>query len=138
MAALGDAFEIAFAAHAEQTDKSGEPYMAHVVRVAAGVEGEAERIVALLHDVVEDTDVPPARIADRFGPEIAAAIDAITHRPGEPRPDYYARVRANPLARAVKLSDIADNSSPARLARLDAVTQARLTEKYDKAREALA
>ena len=94
-------------------------------------------MVALLHDVVEDTDVPLSRIEAAFGPRIASAVDAITTRDGEDRSDYYARVAANPLARAVKLCDLADNESPARMARLDPETRARLERKYARARAAL-
>ena len=137
MGMLGDAFEMALAAHAGQTDKSGEPYIAHVVRVAARAQTDEERVVALLHDVVEDTDVPLSHIESAFGPRIAAAVDAITMREGEDRTAYYARVAADPLARAVKLCDLADNESHARLARLDAGTRARLEQKYAKARTAL-
>ena len=137
MGQLGQAFEMAFAAHAGQTDKSGQPYMAHVVRVASGVTGDAQ-IVALLHDVVEDTPVSLEEVSAAFGADIAAAVDAITKRDGEPVDTYLDRVAANPLARAVKLSDLADNSNPARLAMLDADTQAHLTRKYDHAKARLA
>ena len=134
---IGTAFELALTAHKGQEDKSGQAYIGHVVRVAAGVEGEAETVVALLHDVVEDTDVTLAEIDAEFGPDIATAVDVITRRAGEAPEAYYDRVRANPLARAVKLSDIADNTHPARLALLDEDTRARLTQKYAKARRAL-
>ncbi|MEO1494947.1 MAG: HD domain-containing protein [Pseudomonadota bacterium] len=130
---IGAAFELALAAHAGQTDKSGEPYIAHVVRVAAGVEGTDAIIIALLHDVVEDTDVSLETVADRFGPKIAAAVDALSKRGNEPLEDYMSRVRADPVALSVKLSDLADNGSPARLARLDAATRSRLETKYAKA-----
>ena len=134
---LGRAFEMAFRAHAGQIDKSGAPYIAHVVRVAAGVDGETAQVVGLLHDVVEDCDTTLADLEAAFGAEVAAAVDAITKRAGEANAEYLIRVAANPLARMVKLSDIADNSHPARLALLDQPTQDRLREKYAKARAAL-
>lgn len=134
---IGAAFEMALAAHRGQTDQAGMAYIGHVARVAAGVEGQNEVVVALLHDVVEDCDVPLSRVAAQFGDEIAAAVDAITRREGEAAESYYARVRANPVALAVKLSDIADNANPDRLAMLDAATRDRLVRKYTKARAAL-
>lgn len=133
MGTVGEAFELALAAHAGQTDKLGEPYIAHVVRVAARTGSDDQRIVALLHDVVEDTDVTLETVEARFGAEIAAAVDAITHRAGEPRADYLVRVRANRLAAAVKRADLADNANPARLARLDGDTRRRLEKKYAQA-----
>ena len=137
MGRVGDAFELAFAAHQGQTDKSGQPYMAHVVRVASRVDTEDAQIVALLHDVVEDTDVTLATVEDTFGLTISAAVDAITKRKGEANTAYLDRVSANSLARDVKLSDLADNSDPVRLSLLDDATRARLTEKYARARDHL-
>lgn len=134
---IGAAFEMALSSHRGQTDRAGMAYIGHVARVAAGVEEEREIVVALLHDVVEDCEVPLSQVAAQFGDEIAAAVDAITRRAGEEADRYYARVRANPLALAVKLSDIADNANPDRLAMLDAATRDRLARKYTKARAAL-
>lgn len=134
---IGAAFELALTAHAGQVDKSGEPYIAHVTRVAAAVQGPDAVTVALLHDVVEDCDVTNEVIGRAFGSRIARAVDAITKRDGETRASYLARVSADPLARIVKLADLADNSAPARLARLDEATRSRLEEKYAAARAAL-
>ncbi len=137
MGAVGRAFELAFALHEGQTDKAGEIYLAHLVRVAARLEDEAGRVVALLHDAVEDQGASLGDIRAAFGEEVAAAVDAITRREGERPEAYYARVAANPLARRVKLADLADNSDPRRLASLDEATAARLIEKYERARHAL-
>lgn len=134
---LGAAFTLAFHAHAGQTDKSGEAYIAHVVRVAALCDTEDERTVALLHDTVEDTAITEADIRDRFPAHIADAVMAMTHPRHEPLADYMARVAANPIARRVKLADLSDNSSPARLSRLPEDTQARLKEKYRRSLELL-
>jgi hypothetical protein len=92
-----------------------------------------EKIVAVLHDVVEDTPVGLDVIQRLFGDEIADAVDAISHRKGEPRSEYYARVKANPIALVVKYADIDDNRSPARLANLDETTRNRLNDKYNNA-----
>ncbi|MBY6153542.1 HD domain-containing protein [Vannielia litorea] len=137
MGLVGDAFELALSAHAGQTDKAGAPYIAHVVRVTARADGDLQKVVALLHDVVEDCDVPLSRIEQAFGSEVAGAVDAITRRDGEEPDAYYARVTANPLARSVKLCDIADNADPARLALLPEADRHRLEQKYTKARAAL-
>ncbi len=129
---------IARAAHAGQVDKSGQPYIDHPARVAARVQGdELLEAIAWLHDVVEDTDVQLVDLQAEFPLEVVDAVDAITHRPGEPRADYYARVSRNPLARQVKDADIDDNTDPARTALLDDTTRSRLAAKYAAAREAL-
>ncbi len=129
---------IARVAHAGQVDKSGQPYIDHPARVAARVRGdELLEAIAWLHDVVEDTDVQLVDLQAEFPLEVVDAVDAITHRPGEPRADYYARVGRNPLARQVKDADIDDNTDPARTALLDDATRSRLAAKYAAAREAL-
>jgi hypothetical protein len=131
---LEDAVAIATAAHDGQVDKSGRPYIGHPLRVMAAVTGEHERMVAVLHDVVEDTAVTAADLLARgCPPEVVDAVVALSHRPGEPQEDYLRRVAANPLAVTVKRADIGDNLSPARLARLDAATRDRLKAKYARA-----
>ncbi|PWW56112.1 HD domain-containing protein [Actinokineospora spheciospongiae] len=134
MFTVDDAIRIARDAHAGQVDKSGLPYIAHPLRVLAAVEGEHEKMTAALHDVVEDTPVTPDDLlAAGCPPEVVAAVEAVSKRPGESQPDYLDRVAADPLALAVKRADIADNSSPARLARLDEPTRERLRAKYSAA-----
>lgn len=118
--------------HEGQLDKNGDPYILHPLRVMlhASLNTDQERIVAVLHDAVEDADVSLAWVGAQFGDEIADAVDAISQRKDEQRGDYYKRVKANPLALKVKFADIADNSDPLRLARLDEATQQRLAVKY--------
>jgi hypothetical protein len=101
----------------------------------AGGDDDAE-VVAWLHDVVEDTDVTLDEIDRDFGRRIADAVDAITRRDGE-GDRYYRRVAANPIARLVKVHDIADNTAPERTAKLDPATRDRLAAKYLHARELL-
>lgn len=140
---VGKARRLAETAHAGQVDKAGRPYVEHVGRVAAAVADHPvspglAQAVAWLHDVMEDCGLGELDLMAAGIPcEVVAAVEAITHRPYEPRVDYYARVRANELARVVKLADVADNSAPERLAALDDATRERLTEKYRKAREHL-
>lgn len=135
---------VAVHAHEGQTDKAGNPYfLAHVADVVRRVEEAGlsyqHVAVAYLHDVVEDTQWTFGDLrAMGFPKKIVEAVDAITHRPYEPRHDYYERVLRNVLAREVKYLDIASNTDPERMALLDEATRERLTKKYDHARKALA
>ncbi|HEX7307554.1 phosphohydrolase [Lentzea sp.] len=134
MFTLEDAIAIATSAHDGQVDKSGRPYIGHPLRVMGSVSGEHERMAAVLHDVVEDTAVTAADLLERGCPAVVVdAVVALSHLPDEPQEDYLRRVAANPLARTVKHADIADNLSPARIARLDEATQERLKAKYARA-----
>lgn len=131
------ALNLAFYAHQEQVDKIGMPYILHPIRVAEMVDTEEEKMVAVLHDVVEDTPVIIETIEIEFGFEIADAVLAITHFPGERRKDYLDRVIVNDLARTVKLADMRDNTDPKRNFYLPIETQLRLAKKYTIARHYL-
>lgn len=113
---LGHALEFAVAAHGEQVDKSGTPYVGHLLAVASRVvdHGTDAVVAALLHDVVEDTSVSMGDIAAEFMPNIAAAVEALTHREGEAYEDYLHRVQQNELAVIVKRADLEHNLSPER------------------------
>jgi (p)ppGpp synthase/HD superfamily hydrolase len=131
---LDEAIQLARRAHEGQLDKSGRPYISHPLRVMGALRDEHERMAAVLHDVVEDTSVTLADLEELGCPaEVLAAVAAISKQPGEEQAAYLARVAANPIARAVKLADIADNMSPDRMARLDQATQERLRAKYESA-----
>ncbi|MGW4110131.1 HD domain-containing protein [Actinosynnema sp. NPDC004786] len=135
---VDDAIRIARAAHEGQVDKSGRPYIDHPLRVMARVSGEHARMAAVLHDVVEDTDVTAEDLrAAGCPPEVVATVLALSHRDGESQEDYLARVRTDPVAVAVKRADIADNTSPPRLALLDPATRDRLRAKYARALDLL-
>jgi (p)ppGpp synthase/HD superfamily hydrolase len=117
MSTLERAIEIAAAAHAGQVDKAGQPYILHPLRVMLRVSSDAERMAAVLHDVVEDTPVTLAQLSgEGFPAEVVAAIDALTKKPGESRLQAAARAAANPLARIVKLADNAENMDISRIA----------------------
>jgi (p)ppGpp synthase/HD superfamily hydrolase len=134
------AASIARRAHDGQVDKSGNPYLGHLERVAgrASVSGEDAEVVAWLHDVVEDTEVTLDMLRDEGVPDhIITAVDAMTKRPGEDREAYLQRVKANPLALIVKAADVADNTAPERLQLLDESTRRRLEEKYAHTRTVL-
>lgn len=135
--AIGDyslmAILIAAHAHEGQVDKGGEPYILHPLRVGSYfTSGDWEpRVVGYLHDVIEDTEVTGEFLRDIFPPEITNAVVAISREKGEPDLAYLARVKANPLARRVKVSDARDNSDPERLAMIpDEKVRERLRVKY--------
>ena len=135
---VDDAIRIARAAHDGQVDKSGKPYIDHPLRVMGRVSGEHARMAAVLHDVVEDTPVTADDLLAAGCPsEVVATVLALTHRDDEAQEDYLARVLADPVAVAVKRADIADNTSPPRLALLDTATQDRLRAKYSRALDIL-
>ena len=131
------AMKFCFKAHKDQVDKSGMPYVFHPFHVAEQMTDEATTIVALLHDVVEDTDYTLEDIAaEGFGKEILEAVALMTHEDDVPYLDYVAKLKENPIARAVKLADLAHNSDLSRIGEIDEETKQRL-EKYKKARAIL-
>lgn len=111
---LFDAIALARKAHSGSVDKAGKAYIEHPERVASRLNSQDEKIVGWLHDVVEDTDVTLDQIREMFGPKIAEAVDAITHRSGESWAEYLCRVKMNPIARLVKIQDLVDNSNLSR------------------------
>lgn len=98
-------------AHAGQKRRNGNPYIIHPIRVSQEVKSDKEKVVALLHDTVEDGNTSLSEILSLFGLEIGGAVDALTRRKDEPYMDYILRVKQNPLALTVKLADISDNLS---------------------------
>lgn len=114
------ALRIAFDAHKEQADKSGMPYVYHPFEVASAVTTEYEMCVALLHDVIEDTDITLDELAKEFPKEVIDALQLVTHDKSVSYFDYIKAIRSNPIAKAVKLADLQHNSN---LARLDKVTE---------------
>ena len=133
-----DAIVFAAERHRGQRDKAGEPYILHPLRVALRVRTDRERLAAVLHDVVEDTGVTLDELRERgLDESVVAAIETLTKRDGEDYRAFIERVAQNPIARAVKLADLADNLDPERLAALPAEEQQRLRAKYELARELL-
>lgn len=132
-----EAMKLAYTAHHGQVDKSGIPYIFHSMHLAEQMQDEYTTCVALLHDVVEDTDVTLDTLAKIFPKDIVDAVALMTHQKGEPYLDYVARIKENPIARAVKLADLQHNSDQSRLENADAATLARYREKYSKAFEIL-
>lgn len=114
---LQRAIEIATEAHKGQVDKAGAPYIEHSLRVMESGKNIDEKIVGILHDVVEDTHWTFDSLeAEGFPPHIIAAIRCVTKlSPEEPYDKFIARVKRNPLATAVKLNDLSDNMDIRRL-----------------------
>lgn len=132
------AMQIAYTAHHGQVDKGGLPYIFHPYHLAEQMEDEVSCCAALLHDVVEDTDVTMEELAKEFPQEVIAVLTLLTHREDVPYFDYVRSIKADPIALKVKLADIAHNSDQSRCPDL---TQAQLQyfqTKYAKARAILA
>jgi (p)ppGpp synthase/HD superfamily hydrolase len=124
------ALKLCFDVHKEQVDKSGLPYVFHPFHLAEQMETEDTTIVALLHDVVEDSDLTLDDLRQMgFGDTVIAALALLTHDPAVEYMDYVRAVKDNPIARAVKLADLRHNSD---LTRLDTVDEKALArrEKY--------
>jgi (p)ppGpp synthase/HD superfamily hydrolase len=96
-------------AHQGQTRWEGDPYIVHPRRVAEAVDGWDAKIVAVLHDVVEDSSYNLDDVRMQFGDIIMAGVDSVTHRDGESYCAFVLRSRANELGRVVKIADIVDN-----------------------------
>ena len=119
MATLEKAIEIAARAHREQQDKNGAPYILHPLRIMTRMPTLETMIIAVLHDVVEDSDVTLNDLRmEGFSDAIVAGVDCLTRRSREDYADYIERVKQNPLAVQVKLGDLEDNMNLQRLDRL--------------------
>lgn len=124
------AMKLCFAAHKDQLDKSGLPYVFHPFHLAEQMQDEVTTVVALLHDVVEDTDYTFEDLAEMGYPSpVLEALQLLTHDDAVPYLEYVREVKQNPVAAAVKLADLRHNSD---LSRLDAVNEKALArqEKY--------
>ena len=105
------AARIAYDAHHEQYDVCGMPYIFHPFTVAENMTDEYSTCVALLHDVVEDTDVTLDDLAGEFPEEVIEAVRLMTHDKDVDYEEYVTALKGNPIARAVKLADVAHNSN---------------------------
>ena len=110
-----EAMKIAFSAHNGQTDQGGIPYIFHPYHLAEQMKDEITTCVALLHDVMEDTDVTYEELASKFPKEVMDALVLLTHKEGTDYLDYVRAIKQNPYALAVKLADIEHNSDESRL-----------------------
>lgn len=122
---------IAEMAHFGQVDKAGVDYINHPKKVASLVDGEKEKICALLHDVMEDTEFPESALRILFGDEIVDTLLLLTHRDSESYEEYIEKISKSELATKVKIADLTHNSD---LSRLKEITEKDLKryEKYQK------
>jgi len=110
------AMQLCFDAHQGQTDKSGLPYVFHPMHVAEQMQDEITTIVALLHDVVEDTKYTLEDLREMgFPEEVVEAVSLLTKHKGLPEQEYYDRIKKNQIAKTVKLADLRHNSDLTRL-----------------------
>lgn len=137
MSNLDKAIELAAVAHAGQTDKAGEPYILHPIRVMLSVETRSQRIVAVLHDIVEDTSVTfEDLVHEGFSQGIVEAVQALTKYDGESRIEAAKRAAKDPIARIVKLADVTDNMDMGRIPNPTDKDYSRLKE-YESVRRIL-
>jgi (p)ppGpp synthase/HD superfamily hydrolase len=116
---LERAIAIAAEAHAGQIDKAGAPYVLHPLRVMLSVQGHETKIVAVLHDVVEDCEgwsFERLR-GEGFSDEVLFGLDAVTKRDGEPYAQFVRRAGENFIGRAVKIADMRDNCDLSRISK---------------------
>jgi len=122
---------IATEAHAGQTDKAGRPYIEHPERVAGRLGDPDAVVVALLHDVLEDTDLTADDLRAAGATELQVqALETLAHADHVSNEDYWRALRQVPLARMVKVADLADNTDPARIALLEPERQTYFRTKY--------
>ena len=126
------AMVIAYNAHKNQLDKAGVPYIFHPIHLAEQMESETECIVALLHDVVEDTDISFEELNKEFPYDIIKSLKLLTHDKKVDYMEYINKVKENPIAKKVKIADIIHNSDKTRLDKVTAKDIERI-KKYDKA-----
>ncbi len=127
------AMKLIYDAHGGQVDKAGVPYVYHPFHVAEQMRDEDSTLVALLHDLIEDTDVSIDFLREEFSAEVCNAVELLTRKSGEDYFDYIRRVGKNSLARRVKLADLEHNSD---LTRIGGETDDGSKERVEKYRTA--
>lgn len=131
-ATLEDAISIAALAHKGQFDKAGSPYLFHPLRMMMQMKSETAMMVAILHDVVEDTTWTLEQLREKgFSEDVLIAIDCVTARNGESYEEFIKRVETNPIACEVKIADLEDNMNIPRINELRPKDLERL-ERYHK------
>ena len=124
------AMKLCFEAHKDQVDKSGLPYVFHPFHVAEQMQDEVTTTVALLHDVVEDTDYTIQDLIEMgFSQAVTDALALLTHDKSVSYSDYVSAIKNNLVARAVKIADLKHNSDLSRLDSVNDDDMARI-EKY--------
>ncbi len=134
------AMKLAYEAHKGQTDINGIPYVFHPFHIAEEMPDEITTCVALLHDVVEDTDVTTKDLERDFPKEIVEAVAMLTHNSNDTYTDYVTRIKSNEIAKTVKLADLKHNSDETRFAGNNNVSEDKKEywrKKYSMARKIL-
>lgn len=133
------AMRIAYRAHHGQNDYNGIPYIFHPIHLAEAMDDEISCCVALLHDTVEDTDVTLDELKEIFPLEVTDAVALLTHKDGTDYFDYLQAIKINPIARKVKLADLAHNSDQTRCVGSDLTEERKAAwkAKYEKATKIL-
>ena len=133
------AMRIAYDAHLGQTDNCGIPYIFHPIHLAEQMDDEYSCCVALLHDTVEDTDITIEDLCKEFPCEVTDAIKLMTHSDGTDYFEYVRAIKDNPIAKKVKLADLAHNSDQSRCIGCDIPAERLLAweKKYTKAKQIL-
>lgn len=129
------AMRIAYEAHEGQTDRGGVPYINHPLHVADGMEDEATTVIALLHDVIEDSEITGADLVKLGIPEeYVASVQLLSRDREAPYADYIESIIASGDTRAitVKYADLCHNTDESRT-RSGKLPQ-RLIERYTKAK----
>lgn len=134
-----EAMRIAYKAHHGQFDYNGIPYIFHPVHLAEQMDDEYSCCVALLHDTVEDTNVTLDELKAIFPPEVTDAVALLTHTDDTDYFEYVRAIKANPIARTVKLADLAHNSDQTRCIGSDLTEERKAAwkAKYEKATKIL-
>ncbi len=132
------AMRIAYDAHHGTMDKSGAPYVFHPFIVAESMDDEISTVVALLHDVVEDTDITFDDLKEKGIPEsVIVPLRLITHEKGTDYMEYIRSVGTDPIATKVKLADLSHNMDVTRYCRPMTEYEMKRQEKYQRAKEYL-
>lgn len=133
------AMKIAYSAHSGQLDPNDVPYIFHPYHLAEQMDDEISCTVALLHDVVEDTDMTFADLKKVFPEPVIEALRLLTHEENVDYFDYVRKIKTNPIAKKVKLADLQHNSDQTRCIGSDIPPEKLLywSEKYAKAKAIL-
>lgn len=133
------AIKLAYQAHDGQVDKAGMPYILHPIHLAEQMDDEISTCVAILHDVVEDTDVTFEDLEKEFPESVLVPLRYLTHEKGVPYMEYVERILDNDVAMKVKLADIDHNMDQSRFSGMavDEKTMEYFRNKYTKAKALL-
>ena len=131
------AMKVAYEAHHGQTDRSGLPYIFHPFYVSEQMDDEFSVCTALLHDVVEDTEVSFENLEKEFPAEIVEALRYLTRDKSMNYFDYIRNLRKNPIAKKVKRADLLHNSDVTRLTDCEDISERQISRLHGRYKRAL-